>query len=77
MKTTELLALLARGFSLKYRQSKQAATLHNPAGEFAYDVQPEMIEELLSAGLISVSAKEQEQVYSLTEKARMLLSLTH
>ncbi len=77
MKTTELLALLSRGFSLKCRQSKQVASLYNPAGEFAYDVQPEMIEELLSAGLISLSAEEKQQVYSLTEKARMLLSLNH
>ncbi len=74
MRSTELLALLSRGFSLRYRRSKQVVSLYNPANEVEYDIPPEMIAELLSAGLISISGEEPERVYSLTEKARMLLS---
>ncbi len=74
IRSVELLALLARGFSLKTRQSHQVITLYNPAGEIANDVPSDVIEKLLSEGLISVTAEEPERIYALTEKARMLLS---
>ncbi len=74
MRSTEVLALLTRGYTLRYRRSKQVVALFNPANEVEYDVPPEIIAELLSAGLISVSSEEPERVYSLTEKAKMLLS---
>ena len=74
MRNTELLALLSRGYTLRYRRSKHLVSLYNPADELEYNITPEVIEELLSAGLISISSEEPERIYSLTEKARMLLS---
>ncbi len=74
MRNTELLALLSRGFTLRYRRSKHVVSLYNPADVLEYNIPPEVIEELLSAGLISISGDEPERVYALTEKAKMLLS---
>ncbi len=76
MRSTALLALMSRGFSLRYRRSKQVVSLYNPANEVECDIPPEIIAELLSGGLISISSEEPERVYSLTEKAKMLLSWT-
>ncbi len=73
MKTTELLAFLSRGYVLKSAPGEQAAALYSPAGEIAGEVRPEIIAKLVSDGLISLSAEE-PRVYSLTAKARMLLS---
>ncbi len=74
MNPTELLAFLSRGFTLKYDPSQPSASLYNPAGEFARDIPPEVIEKLLSNGLLYISAEEPQRGYALTEKARMLLS---
>ncbi len=75
MKPALLLAFLSRGYSLRSGSPEQSISLYNPAGELECDIQPEVVEKLLADGLISASEEELERIYSLTAKARMLMSL--
>jgi hypothetical protein len=74
MKPTALLTFLSRGYSLRADPSTGVVALVNPEGIAGTEVPTEIINELVSAGLLSYSSSLVPE-YALTEKARMLLSM--